>query len=87
MRCKMKKLCCCQSCNYEFEVIINNMEEYNNMIFGTKVHEVLELIDFINPNYDLIEDNFIIIMYYIILPPFLDCCLSRCKSCQWYTEW
>lgn len=31
----------------------------NNMKYGTKIHEILELIDFNNPNYDLIEDDFI----------------------------
>ena len=34
-------------------------KSYNNMKYGTKIHEVLEYIDFKNPNYDLIEDNFI----------------------------
>jgi len=32
---------------------------YNNMQFGLKVHEILELLDLKNPNLDLIEDNFI----------------------------
>ena len=31
----------------------------NNMEYGTRVHEILELIDFGNPNYDLIHDEFI----------------------------
>ena len=32
-------------------------EIINNMEYGTKVHEILEYIDFLNPNYELIEDN------------------------------
>ena len=32
---------------------------YNNLQFGLKIHEILELLDFNNPNLDLIEDNFI----------------------------
>ncbi|MGN1338219.1 MAG: UvrD-helicase domain-containing protein [Candidatus Coprovivens sp.] len=31
----------------------------NNMNFGLDMHEALELIDFKNPNYDIIENNFI----------------------------
>jgi ATP-dependent helicase/nuclease subunit A len=31
----------------------------NNMKFGLKVHETLEYLDFKNPQFDLIEDNFI----------------------------
>lgn len=38
----MKKVCCCQSCNYEFEVIINNMEEYNN-VFCPKCNNKVNL--------------------------------------------
>ena len=38
---------------------IISKEIYNNLEFGLKVHETLEFIDFINPEYDLIEDNFI----------------------------
>ena len=34
-------------------------EELKNMKYGTKVHELLELIDFKNPNYELINDKFI----------------------------
>ena len=33
-------------------------DEYNNMLLGTKMHEILELIDFKNPNYDLIDNEF-----------------------------
>ncbi len=32
---------------------------YNNMQLGLKIHEVLELLDFKNPNLDLIDDEFI----------------------------
>ena len=32
---------------------------YNNMQLGLKIHEILELLDFKNPNLDLIEDEFI----------------------------
>ncbi len=32
-------------------------EIVSNMEYGTKVHEVLEYIDFMNPNYELINDN------------------------------
>jgi len=32
---------------------------YNNMQLGLKVHEILELLDFNNPNLNLIEDKFI----------------------------
>ena len=32
---------------------------YKNMEYGTKIHEVLEYIDFINPNYSLIDDELI----------------------------
>ena len=34
-------------------------EELKNMKYGTKVHELLELINFKNPNYELINDKFI----------------------------
>lgn len=34
-------------------------ETKNNMEFGLLMHETLEYIDFKNPNYDLIENNFI----------------------------
>ncbi len=34
-------------------------ETSNNMKFGLKVHEVLEYLDFKNPDYSLIEDEFI----------------------------
>lgn len=33
-------------------------EEKKNMELGTKIHEILELIDFINPNYNLIDNDF-----------------------------
>ena len=29
-----------------------------NMEFGTKIHFLLEMIDFMNPNYSLINDDF-----------------------------
>jgi len=34
-------------------------DTYNNMEFGLEIHEILENIDFINPQYDLIESTFI----------------------------
>ena len=36
-----------------------NKETYNNLQFGTKAHQILELLDFKNPNWSLIEDNFL----------------------------
>ncbi len=36
-----------------------NIETKKNMEFGTLVHETLEYIDFINPDYSLIENQFI----------------------------
>ena len=35
------------------------IEISNNMKFGLKMHEVLEFLDFKNPDYSLIEDSFI----------------------------
>ena len=32
---------------------------YDNMEYGTKIHEILEYIDFINPDYSLINDDII----------------------------
>jgi ATP-dependent helicase/nuclease subunit A len=34
-----------------------SFEEYNNMQFGTKIHEMLELTDLKNPDYYLIDDS------------------------------
>ncbi len=36
-----------------------NKDTYNNLELGLKVHEILELLDFNNPELDLIEDTFI----------------------------
>ena len=36
-----------------------NKEMHDNMLFGTKIHEVLELIDFKNYNPNIIKDEFI----------------------------
>ena len=36
---------------------LTDKKEYDNMQLGTKMHEVLELIDLKNPNYDLIDDK------------------------------
>ena len=40
-------------------ISVINKEKHDNMSFGTKVHEVLELIDFKNYNSDIIKDEFI----------------------------
>ena len=34
-------------------------EQYNNLKFGLEVHETLEYIDFLNPQYDLIDNKFV----------------------------
>lgn len=39
------------------ELITNEVKK--NMKFGLEVHEILEYLDFKNPNYDLIEDRFL----------------------------
>ena len=36
-----------------------NIEQYNSIKFGTKIHEYLEFINFKNPNLEMINDNFI----------------------------
>ena len=36
---------------------LTNKKEYDNMLLGIKMHEVLELIDLKNPNYDLIDNK------------------------------
>lgn len=38
---------------------LNTKEEYQNIKLGIKIHEYLEWIDFENPNYDLIEEDFL----------------------------
>lgn len=49
-----------ESKHYSKEVNdIIDVETKKNMEFGTKIHEVFELIDFKNPNYDDIEEDFI----------------------------
>ena len=45
--------------HFSKEIGIISKEENENMEFGTKVHEVFELIDFKNYNKDIIEDEFI----------------------------
>ena len=34
-------------------------EEYENIEVGNKIHEILENLDFYNPNYDLVESKFV----------------------------
>lgn len=38
---------------------LNTKEEYQNIKLGLKIHEYLECIDFLNPNYQVIENAFL----------------------------
>ena len=47
--------------NNTFSKVSNELiskNEYNNMNMGTKIHEILELIDLKNPNLDLIDNKY-----------------------------
>lgn len=39
---------------------LNISSNIKNLEFGTNIHFILEIIDFINPNYDLVQDEFYI---------------------------
>ena len=38
---------------------LNTKEEKDNMKLGLEFHSILEYIDFVNPNYDLIDNSFL----------------------------
>ena len=60
------------------------LEEYNNINFGTKLHNILELFDFKNPNYDYIDNK----LYKKIIDNFLKSDIAyNIKNAKIYKEY